>query len=69
MLSDDNISYLEKNGFSYIVGARLKGLPKDIKEKILDKKNYTQIEEGYSISSFEYNGKRLVVSYSQKRFP
>lgn len=67
MLSGDNISYLEREGFCYIVGARLKSLPRDIKEKILDKKNYTDIEPGYSVASFKYNKKRLIVSYSEKR--
>ncbi len=67
MIQDYNTSFLEENNFSYIIGARLKSLPKDIKEKILDRKNYTEIEEGYSIASFTLNEKRLVVSYSEKR--
>ena len=67
MIQDYNTSFLDENNFSYIVGARLKSLPKDIKEKILDSKNYTEIEPGYSIASFTLNDKRLVISYSEKR--
>lgn len=67
MLSKDNIKILEDAGFEYIVGARLKSLPGGLTERILDKANYREIEEGYSVASFDYNKKRLVVSYSAKR--
>ena len=36
MLSEDNLNYLEKNNIPYIVGARLKSLPKTQQKKILD---------------------------------
>lgn len=36
MLSNDNLSYLEKNNIPYIVGARLKSLPKNRQKEILD---------------------------------
>ena len=67
MMAHYNTSFLDTNGFSYIVGARLKSLPKELKDKILYGANYTAVEEGASIASFEYNKKRLVVSYSAKR--
>lgn len=67
MLSKDNIKILEDAGFEYIVGARLRSLPGGLTERILDKANYREIEEGYSVASFDYNKKRLVVSYSAKR--
>jgi len=48
------------------VGARLKSLPNELKDKILDGANY--ISQGdASVASFEYNSKRLIVSYSTKR--
>lgn len=67
MLSKDNIKILEDAGFEYIVGARLRSLPGGLVERILDKANYREIEEGYSVASFDYNKKRLVVSYHAKR--
>jgi transposase len=67
MMAGCNTSFLDENGFSYIVGARLKSLPKELKDKILNSTNYAQLEDGLSIASFDYNGKRLVVSYSAKR--
>lgn len=66
MMASYNTSFLDSNNFSYIVGARLKGLPKDMQDKILDGTNYTAVGD-ISIASFEYNSKRLIVSYSQKR--
>jgi len=34
MLNDANIAYLENNGYKYILGAKIKMLPKSIKDKI-----------------------------------
>lgn len=69
MLSSDNLARLEKlkDTISYIVGARIKNMSEDMKAKILDSKNYKEIEPGFSVATFEYNGKRLIVSYSARR--
>ena len=44
----------------------LKACPKELKDKILDSSNYTDAGDA-SIASFDYNSKRLIVSYSAKR--
>jgi len=70
MLSKENIAELESlkdSRFSYIVGARLKSLNTSLKDKILDINNYKELSPGLSIGQFDYNGKKLVVSYSQRR--
>ncbi len=70
MLSKSNISELERltgDGVSFIVGARLKNLSADLKNKILDMNNYKEIAAGLMIAQFEHDSKTLVVSYSQKR--
>ena len=70
MLSRDNIAELESlkdESLSYIVGARLKNLNTSLKSKILDINNYKEITPGLMIGQFEYDGKKLVVSYSAKR--
>lgn len=68
MFNKDNLSYLDKNGFEYIVGARLKNMPDIIRGRILDKRNYKEVEQGYDIAEFEYKEKlRLVVSYKVER--
>ena len=66
MMADYNTSFLDSHNFSYIVGARLKSLPKDLKDKILERSNYESLGD-ITVASFDYNGKRLIVSYSAKR--
>jgi len=70
MLSAANTTELESlkdSCFSYIVGARLKNLNTSLKEKILDAHNYREIKPGLRIGQFDYEGKKLIVSYSQRR--
>ncbi len=63
----EELETLEKNGTRYIVGARIKNLPDSLKAKILDPGNYRSINEDLEVATFEYEGKRLVVSRSAKR--
>jgi transposase len=70
MLSQNNISELEsleEEGFEYLVGGKLKNVGSKLKEEILDHDNYQEINPGYKIAHFTYQGKKLVVSYSAKR--
>ena len=43
MLNNDNIAYLEKNGYKYIIAAKIKNIPNDLKEQIL---NLTFLNDG-----------------------
>jgi len=71
LLSKENIKKLEKNNIEYIVGARLKSLPQQWQDKILDSKGQIkEQQEGDTIrhSSFQYDESRhLIISHSQKR--
>lgn len=70
MLSRENIEELEKlkgYGIRYIMGARLRSLPRYLREEVLDKGRYRRVRDGMSIGTFEYRGKRLIVTYSSKR--
>ncbi len=71
MLSKNNIDLLEKMGKHYILGARIKNLPAAIKEQILDKNSYVEInnniDSSYCVKEIAYKGKRLIVTYSQSR--
>jgi len=73
MMNKDNLAMLdgEETPFEYIVGSRLKSLPKHLKQAVLDKNNYQVVanQEGddYRIGKFDYNGRQLIVSYSGKR--
>ncbi len=52
---------------TYIVGARIKNMHKTMKTKILDMSNYTDIDDNTKVATFEYQGKKLVVTHSKKR--
>ena len=70
MLSENNIKMLEsleEHKFSYIVGARLKNMSANLKEKILDGKNYKKIKAGYSIAQIPNGDRKVIVSYSESR--
>ena len=70
MLSRDNIAELESlkdKSLSYIVGARLKNMKGSLKERILDIASYREITPEYKIAEFNFNDKKLMVSYSAKR--
>jgi transposase len=62
MLSADNLSFLESQGFDYIVGARLKSLPQTMIREI----TAFDFSAG-AIYSVEWEGKRLLVDFSISR--
>ncbi len=69
-LKDYNHQYKEfpkKINITYIVGARIKNMPKNIKKQILDKNNYKELNDDIKVATFDYQGKKLVVTYSKKR--
>lgn len=63
LLSNDNIKVLEQKGYEYIIGARLKNEPENIKKQIL--KN--QFSEGQIIRINKAGRTRLIVSYATNR--
>ena len=71
MFNNDNLKeleMLEKYNFNYIVGARIKNMQKNIKEQILNKNNYKELNSEISIANITLdNGRKLVVTYSLKR--
>ena len=71
MFNQDNLKELDKleeHQFNYIVGARIKNLSKSIKEKILNKENYKELNADKTIARFRLdNGRKLIVTYSKKR--
>jgi transposase len=62
LLSKENIEALELDNYQYIIGARLKNEPKEIKEKITAR----QLSDGEFFKLNKRN-KRLIVTYSDKR--
>jgi len=71
LLSKPNIDMLQENGIEYIVGARLKSLPKQWQNQILDNKQYIKEKKENDLiryHSFVYDQHRnLIVSHSAKR--
>lgn len=70
MMSDENLSALEKGGHQYIVAAKLRNLPNPLVQEILSEKNYKTglvNEELAWTGEFEYRSRRLIVSYKTAR--
>lgn len=63
LLSGENIKELQKKGYQYIIGGRIKNESEEIKEKILSKKWF----DGKTISIKKGENKKLIISYSSKR--
>jgi transposase len=63
LLSKDNISMLQSNGYQYIIGARIKNEAQSIKNRILEE-HWT---EGHTIRLRKGKEQRIVVSYSDRR--
>ena len=70
MMSEENLSALEQAKIKYIIAAKLKKLPKEIRDKVISGEG-----EELEFSDEKYrtqehilaNGRRLVVTYSDKR--
>jgi len=79
MMNKANIALFEKeelaSDYDYIIGERLKVLPTEVKEYLIELKNYRQtnwqIQDGEEITlcytTYNYNGKTLIGSYSKTR--
>lgn len=69
MMNKDNIAELKKEGFKFIVGARLKNLAKEMTAKILNRDTYytSHPESEFSVAKFNVGDELLMVSFSQKR--
>lgn len=63
LLSSNNLSDLQHEGYQYILGARIKNESKEIKQSILKNK----WDEGKTIQLTRQDKSRLIVTYSQKR--
>ncbi len=70
MMSEANLSAMEQANFKYTVAAKLRSLSKVMKENILARRAEVQAtvcRQGMKIQEYDYNGRRLVVSYSESR--
>ena len=70
MFCEENLSLLEERGYSYVVAAKLRKMPKGIREKVLEEDHYHIIPFGKEIgwvAEFDLNHRRLITSYKTKR--
>jgi len=68
MFNKTNLEEFDKNkNMTYIVGARIKNMSKDIKEQILDIDSYTTMNDNTKVKTIDYNGKKLLVTHSLQR--
>ena len=76
LLTEENLSLMEKKAYSYVVGARLKGrsLKKEEQAQVLDKGGYKTLREENGIKELfreievsKKKGRRLLVTYHPKR--
>ncbi len=63
LLTNDNIIDLEKNGYKYILGARIKNESEKIKTQIIE----SELKDGECKIIKKPQGQRLIISYSNKR--
>lgn len=64
MMSDENLSEIENSKNQYVVAAKLKKIPKELRSKIL--KINKPISES-AIEELTYKGRRVIIEYSPKR--
>lgn len=70
MFSDANLDYMDKAGLRYIVAARLRRLPKEMRGRILTDDDFAAAAVGDELAwvkEYAHGERRLVVSYSPSR--
>jgi transposase len=68
MFNKTNLEEFDKNkNMTYIVGAKIKTMSKIYKQQILRTDDFTELNDDTKVKMLDYNGKKLLVSYSKKR--
>jgi transposase len=68
MVSKDNIRHLEEKNYKYILGYRMRTIPQEDRYKIFSEKEFRKLKNvELQFKEATYNGKRLIVCYSEER--
>jgi transposase len=68
MFNKTNLEEFDKNkNMTYIVGAKIKTMSKVYKKQILKKDDFIELNDDTKVKTLDYNGKKLLISYSKKR--
>ena len=68
MFNKTNLEEFDKNkNMTYIVGAKIKTMSKVYKKQILKTDDFIELNDDTKVKTLDYNGKKLLISYSKKR--
>ncbi len=67
MISQKNINYLEKNGYEYILGYRMRTIPKKDRSKVLNKAKLKKSSDTLEYREVKYEGQKLIICYNPER--
>jgi transposase len=67
MFNEINLSTLDDLNVEYIVAAKLKALPKEMKDKITSYKEKQRLELKYWHTEYEFKDRRLIVNFTEDR--
>jgi transposase len=72
MIDSGNRAFMEDCSINYIIGDRLKNLPENIQQQLLNKKTHKAVndnvtKENFSYACIEYQGRKLICTYSENR--
>jgi len=67
MLSKENIQELQKCGFRYILGKRMRTMSAQQKQEVLNLKNEKDLSQGFTAEISLPDSQRLIVAYSPER--
>ena len=70
MMSEANLASLDASAYQYVVAAKLRSLPQELKSEILLEQNYNATLLGDELAwagEFSYKQRRLIVSYKKSR--
>lgn len=67
MLSKKNLEVLERRGYDWVVGARLRSLSEEIQDMLFEHEDWKEVGDGKRLADIEVNGGRLVLRRCGKR--
>jgi transposase len=68
MVSKNNIRHLEQKNYKYIFGYRMRTIPQEDRHKVFSEKEFRKLKNvELQFKEATYNGKRLIVCYSEER--
>jgi transposase len=68
MISSQNLIYLKKNHYDYILGYRMRTISKEARANVLSKADLRKLKNSkLQFKEVEHNGSRLIVCYNEQR--